>query len=317
MKIDAFTHVRPRSYVKSAQDILGPSYNPSVYPGPPIWDVDLRVRNMDEDEIDQQIITHTVPPIEQTSTDPALAARLATASNNAIQDMADRHPTRIIPIGVVALNNVEQAIQEADRCLTQHGMKGILMYSNAGGRLMHDPELLPFFEYMNGQSRPIWIHPYTNPRRNTIDYNIDFNIDQVFGWPFDTVVCMTCLIFGGVLDRFPNLKFITHHAGATIPFFEQRIQSHPGGADKLRKPLLDYYRGFYVDTAIQGSVGGLAASYAFYGADHILFGTDTPYASPDGKGHARDTIASIQALPASAQEKDQILSGNVLRLIGD
>src|SRR5919204_316039 len=157
MKIDAFTHVRPEAYVERAQAILGPSYERSTYGHPALWDVDARVRHLDEDEIDK----------------------------------------------------------------------------------------------------------------------------QVFGWPFDTVVAMTCLTFGGVLDRFPNLKFIPHHAGAAVPFFEQRMQTHPGGAAKLKRPLLDYYRSFYVDSAIQGSRGGMEASCQFYGADHILFGTDTPYASAD------------------------------------
>jgi predicted TIM-barrel fold metal-dependent hydrolase len=73
-------------------------------------------------------------------------------------------------------------------------------------------------------------------------------------------ICMTCLISGGVLDWFPNLTFITHHAGASIPFFEQRIRPHPGDTSHLKKPLLDYYWMFYVDTAIQGSIGGIMAS---------------------------------------------------------
>ena len=316
MKIDAFTHVRPQSYVERAQALLGDAYRGGAYGRPELWDIDARVRHMDEAEIDKQVITHTVPPIEQTTTDPKLAAELAVASNNAILDLANRYPDRIIPIGVVAMNNIEAAIKEAERCLTQLGMRGILIYTNAGGRLLHDPALLPFFEFMAGQQRLIWIHPYFNPNRPGLDYNIALNIEQVFGWPFDTVVAMTCLIFGGVLDRFPNLTFITHHAGASIPFFEQRIRTHPGNTSHLKKPLLDYYRMFYVDTAIQGSIGGMLASYAFYGPDHILLGTDTPYASEDGKGNARETIASVQALPIPPAQKEQILGGNLCQLLG-
>jgi amidohydrolase family protein len=99
---------------------------------------------------------------------------------------------RLIPIGTAAMNDVEAACKEAERC-------------------------------------PIWIHPYFNPSRPDPEIDLPgLNIAQVFGWPFDTVIAMTCLIYGGVLDRFPNLKFITHHAGASIPFFEQRMATHPG-----------------------------------------------------------------------------------------
>ena len=77
----------------------------------------------------------------------------------------------------------------------------------------------------------------------------------------------------------------------------------------------DYYRSFYVDSAIQGSIGGIQASYAFYGADHILFGTDMPYASQNGDGNTK-CIASINALGVPAAEKDKMFGGNLLRLIG-
>ncbi len=215
------------------------------------------------------------------------------------------------------MNDVEAACREAERCLTQLGMKGILIYTNANGRFLHDPALAPFFEYMNGRAEPIWIHPYFNPRRPDPEVELQgLNIAQVFGWPFDTVIAMTCLIYGGVLDRFPNLTFITHHAGAGIPFFEQRMATYPGHAPQLKKPMLDYYRSFYVDSAIQGSIGGMRASYAFYGADHILFGTDMPYASANGDGNAKQCIASIDALGVSSAEKERMFAGNLLRLIG-
>src|SRR5262249_55937991 len=81
--------------------------------------------------VDKQVITHTVPPIEQAAADPGIAAQLAVASNNAVLDMANEYPDRLIPIGTVAMNDVEAACREAERCLTQLGMKGILISSHA------------------------------------------------------------------------------------------------------------------------------------------------------------------------------------------
>ena len=317
MKIDAFSHVRPRAYAEAAERLLGQPSRPAPPALAPLWDAGRRIEHLDAAEVDKQIITHTVPPIEQATADPKIAARLAVASNNAVVDMANEHPDRLIPIGTVAMHDVEAACREAERCLTQLGMKGILIYTNANGRFLHDPALSPFFAYMNGREEPIWIHPYFNPSRPDPQVDLQgLNIAQVFGWPFDTVIAMTCLIYGGVLDRFPNLRFITHHAGAGIPFFEQRMATHPGQAPQLTKPMLEYYRSFYVDSAIQGSIGGMQASHAFYGADHILFGTDMPYASANGDGNARQCIASIEALGIPAADKERMFSGNLLRLIG-
>ena len=329
MKIDAFSHVRPRAYAEVVERLVGSSASmarfggragaASARPGmAPLWDASLRIKHLDDAGVDKQVITHTVPPIEQATTDPNLAAQLAVASNNAVLEMANAYPDRLIPIGTVAMNDVEAACKEAERCLTRLGMKGILIYTNANGKFLHDPALAPFFEYMNGQDKPIWIHPYFNPSRPDPEIDLPgLNIAQVFGWPFDTVIAMTCLIYGGVLDRFPNLRFITHHAGAGIPVFEQRMATHPGQAPQLKRPMLEYYRSFYVDSAIQGSIGGMQASYAFYGAGQILFGTDMPYASANGDGNARQCVASIDALSVPPASRERMFSGNLLRLIGD
>jgi uncharacterized protein len=258
VKIDAFSHVRPRAYAEVMERLVGSSAGMVRFGGragtararpgmAPLWDADLRIKYLDDAEVDKQVITHTVPPIEQAATDPGLAAQLAIASNNAVLDMANAHPE---------MNDVEAACRAAERCLTQLGMKGILIYTNANGRFLHDPALEPFFAYMNGQDKPIWIHPYFNPSRPDPEIDLPgLNIAQVFGWPFDTVIAMTCLIYGGVLDRFPNLRFITHHAGAGIPFFEQRMATHSGQAPQLKKPMREYYRSFYVDSAIQARSG--------------------------------------------------------------
>ena len=319
MKIDAFTHVSPQRYLDRRRAVEGSAFRDTSQRLPELRDIDARVRNMDEAGIDRQVITLAVPPVEHAATDPKLAAELASVANESIIDMAERFPERVIPTGTVALNNVESALKEAERCITRLGMKGIQICTNIGGRPLHDPELLPFFELMSRLNRPIWIHPYNNPQRLSYGFDFPVSIEQVFGWPFDTAAAMTSLIFGGVLDRFPDLVFITHHAGALVPFFEQRIATHvePEAQARLKKPVMDYYRMFYVDTAVQGSAAALLASSAFYGAGHMLLGTDTPFplVTGGGKGYARETLAGVAALPLPPAEKERILGGNLQRLL--
>jgi hypothetical protein len=140
VKIDAFSHVRPRAYAEIVERLVGSSAGMARFVGggaasarpalAPLWDASLRIRHLDDAEVDKQVITHTVPPIEQAAADPDVAAQLAIASNNAVLDMANAHPDRFIPIGTVAMNDVEAACKEAERCLTRLGMKGILIYTN-------------------------------------------------------------------------------------------------------------------------------------------------------------------------------------------
>jgi len=110
-------------------------------------------------------------------------------------------------------------------------------------------------------------------------------IFHIFGWPYETSAAMTRLVFSGILERYPNLKFITHHCGAMVPYLEQRIIGAYDHAEILRgarykqglaKPPIEYFRMFYYDTAIYGSTPGLMCAYAFCGADHMLFGTNMP-----------------------------------------
>jgi predicted TIM-barrel fold metal-dependent hydrolase len=320
MRIDAFTHVSPERYLARRAQVEGSRFRDITGRLPQLKDGSARVRNMDEAGIDKQVITLAVPPIEQISEEPRLAVELARLANDTIAEMASAFSGRMIPVGAVALTDVDATLREAERCIDDLGMAGIQICTNVAGRPLHDREIQPFFDLMARRGRPVWMHPYFNPAHSSEPYGLPLSIEQVFGWPFDSTVAMTSLIFGGVLDRYPGLTFITHHAGAMIPFFEQRIVTHlaPEDQARLARPLLDYYRSFYVDTAVQGSTGALLASCSFYGPDRLLLGTDTPYplVTGEGKGYARETVASVESLPISQEQKQEILGGNVARLLG-
>jgi aminocarboxymuconate-semialdehyde decarboxylase len=135
---------------------------------------------------------------------------------------------------------------------------------------------------------------------------------------------MARLAFGGVFDRCPSLKVITHHAGGLVPFFhkrnelawhfnEQLLGYTREGAPRERPPL-DLYRRFYCDTAIQGNPSALMCAHEFFGADHMVFATDTPYDNEYGERVYRETIAGVDAMPISAAAREQIYEGNARRL---
>jgi predicted TIM-barrel fold metal-dependent hydrolase len=327
--VDAFTHVLPAEYVQEVRAALGADpFGAIIAALPPIYDVEARLRTMDEAGVSRQVLTLSYPPIEELFPDPALAARLARVANDGIAELAARHPDRFLPVGTAVLSDVEAALKESERCLGELGMKGMLIYTSVLGQPLDDPRFLPFFELMAQRGRPIWLHP-TRPRSRP-DYSGEeesrYWVWQVFGWPYETAAAMTRLIFSGILDRFPGLTFITHHAGALVPFFERRIEScmsmfdrYLDGSrllDRLPRPLMDYYRSFYVDTAVQASPGALLAAYAFYGPERILFGTDAPYPdAPRGTGLAAEGIEAVRSLPIPEAHKGQILWGNAQRLL--
>ncbi len=135
---------------------------------------------------------------------------------------------------------------------------------------------------------------------------------------------MTRLAMSGIFEKLPTLKIITHHCGAMVPFFEQRINvgymSHLSRmgfkhAPVLKKRPLDYFRMFYGDTALYGSLPGLTCGYAFFGADHMLFATDMPYDPQLGDIYIRETIRAVEGMDIADSEKKKIFAENAKEMM--
>ena len=83
----------------------------------------------------------------------------------------------------------------------------------------------------------------------------------------------------------------------------------------LSKPPIEYYRMFYADTALYGATPSLMCGYAFFGPDHLLFGTDMPYDCENGARYTRQTIAAIEKMEITKSDKAQIYNYNAMRLL--
>src|SRR4029434_4453282 len=145
---------------------------------------------------------------------------------------------------------------------------------------------------------------------------------------YETSVAMGRLVFSGIFDRHPGLKIITHYLGAVIPFCAGRggggldqlgsrsDDPEDGGAlGRLRRRPIDYFRMFYGDTALFGAWHAMESGLAFFGADHVLFGTDMPFDPEKGTGFIRETIAAMDRRRSGEEEKAAIYEGNARRLL--
>lgn len=337
MKIDAFTHVMPKGYLArleraAAGTKMGSFISAITSPG--LYDLDARIRVMDEFGIDQQVITLSSPPIEAAVENPKQAAELAVVANDEIAEMAARYPARFIPVGTIAMNNMDAAVKETERCLRDLGMKGILIYSNARRRAIDHAEFFPFYSMMAKAGLPIWIHPARG--LDYADYvdetESKYEIAMAIGWAYETTLAMTRLVFSGVFEQCPGIKFVIHHAGAFVPLLEKRLAGiyspNRPGADftykvaatgataKLKKAPIDYFRMFYTDTVGHGSTVAVVAAYAFFGVSKLLFGTDSPFDFDNGREFTREHLGVIDNLMICPEEKELIYAGNFERLIG-
>ena len=129
---------------------------------------------------------------------------------------------------------------------------------------------------------------------------------------------MARLVYSGVFDTYPGLRVITHHAGAMVPHFAGRLASPLEDPDRaailagLDRDPMDYFRGFYADTAMFGATHAVRCAVEFFGADHVLFGTDMPLGGPSV---VEDTIADIEALDLPDADAAAIFGGNARRVL--
>jgi len=324
MKIDIFSHITPPEFVKVFEKKVPPQVSEHLpYKWlPSLSDLETRFRVMDDRKDVVEVLTLTNPPLEALAA-PAVAVELAKAANDHMADLVARYPDRFIAaVAALPLNDLDASLKETDRAVKDLNFRGIQIFTDVTGKPLDAPELMPLYEKMAQYDLPIWIHPNMGgPPAGKPDpaMGMDMMGFQVTG---RSASAMTRLVYSGVFDRFPNIKFITHHCGASVPYFCNRIEMQSNMFKKmqvagpgLRRPVPDYYRMFYADTALHGSVPGLMCGYHFFGAERLLFGTDMPFDAEMGVWSVRKTVESIEQMGISDGDKERIFELNARELL--
>jgi aminocarboxymuconate-semialdehyde decarboxylase len=329
MKIDIFTHVMPKRYKEALYRYADrfPTEKAVQDRRPTLTDHDARLRKMDGYPDLVQVLSTTMPPLEEI-VGPDEAAELARICNDEMAEMVAKNPGRYVAaIANLPLNNMDASLKEAERAVTKLGFKGIQIYTRLNGKPISTDEMMPLYRMMCDYDLPIWIHPMRSSSQP--DYSAEtasfHQLFSIIGWPYDTTAAMLRLIFAGIFEKLPTIKFITHHLGGMVPYFSDRIVVHYNnglqrlGADRfpgLTRHPIEYLRMFYADTALDGNSNyALECGLAFFGEDHVLFGTDMPYDVENGGVSIRETIRAIDGMKISDAARAKIYEGNARRLL--
>jgi predicted TIM-barrel fold metal-dependent hydrolase len=332
MKIDIFNHVMPVKYLDMMkQHSKDPGIVKRMASLRMLWDIEARVQMLEQWPDLQQVLTLAVPSPELVG-GPDLSPELARIANDGMAEMVARWPKKF-PAFVASLpmNNIPAALEEMDRAIGQLGARGVQVCTNVNGRALDEPEFYPVFERVtNKHDLPVWMHPVRSATR--ADYVGEpiskYEIWQVLGWPYETSVAMARMVFSGLLERLPNLRLITHHCGAMIPFLAGRCEtlwaqlgSRSAGENyeevlkRMSKKPIEYLRMFYADTVLGGSSSALRCGLDFFGADKIVFASDCPFDPEGGPMFIREGMRSVEDLNLSDEDKRKIYFGNAIRLL--
>jgi predicted TIM-barrel fold metal-dependent hydrolase len=326
MKIDIFAHILPSKYLDAVDKLTtsGSFLKGWVKDAPTLSDLDSRFRIMDKYEGYVQVLT--ISGAHKMNNLPE-AAELAKIANDEVAELISRYPDRFVAgVATLPMNNMDAALMEVDRAINELKFRGAEIWAPTNGKPIDLPEFLPLYEKMSQYDLPIWIHPTRGPTYP--DYSSEneskYGLFGTFGYCYETTIAMARLVFSHVLQKYPDLKFITHHCGGMVPYFAQRIvvrydflemrrkETHKQG---LTKPLIDNFQMFYNDTALNGSTPALMCAYAFFGAEHLLFATDMPFDSQMGDVCVRDTIRSVEQMDIPDSDKRKIFEDNARKIL--
>lgn len=328
MKVDIHAHYVPKDSLKVTQEI-GKRYNIKITRdekgrelitrdekrgfGPfreEFHDLDLRLRIMDRAGIDIQALSaQNFFFLYWMMAEEGL--EFAQWLNDEFASAVKKQPKRFVALATVPLQDSQRAAQELERAVKKLGLKGVQIGSNVNGCYFDDPGLYPFWEATQALDVLIFVHPtHVVGAERMRDYNL-FNL---IGNPAETSLAFAKCIFGGVLEKFPRLKFCLAHAGGFLPYtwgrLERGYKTTPACQEKISKPPSEYLKLFYFDT-ISHSQMALEYLVQNFGAGHVLLGSDYPFDMGDP-----EPWTTVNNLKIGTKDKEKIAGGNAATLLG-
>ena len=330
--IDAYNHFFPKRYFDA---LLGSpagakDLGKRVRGIPALFDLDCRLRVVDQFEDYVQVLSHGLPPLERLF-GPEKSPEMARLANDGLAEIVAKHPRQFAGYSALLPMNVpEAAVKEAARVLG-NGANAIQLATNAAGAPIDQAQFWPVYEVIEKSGKPILLHPART--REMPDYPTEtyskYEICSVLGWPYETAVALARFVFSGIMDRYPNLKIISHHLGGVIPYLDGRIahsfdqlgartsdEDYGALLNRLKKRPYDYFKSFYGDTAVEGSRAAMICGIEFFTPDHVLFASDCPFDKEKGPGYIRDTTKVIGSLDLADADREKICYRNAQRLFG-
>jgi aminocarboxymuconate-semialdehyde decarboxylase len=300
MRIDLHTHIVPEHWEDFASRYGGGRWPRLVHRDPcraaimtgdavfreitdRSWDPERRIEDMSRLGIDRQVLSP--PPVMFCYWAEARAGQaFARMQNESVAAIVARHPQRFLGMATVPLQDPSVAIEELRHARERLDLRAVEIGTCPAGRDFDDPALFPFFAACRDLGMAVFVHPaepLVGQERLTKWY-----FPLIVGNPLETAVAISKLIFGGVLERLPDLRICFAHGGGAFPFTLGRLDHgwsvRPEGPEAIPKPPREYAQRLHFDS-LTHSAANLRFLVAEFGADRVAMGSDYPFdmGSPD------------------------------------
>jgi aminocarboxymuconate-semialdehyde decarboxylase len=273
-------------------------------------DLAYRQEVLEQHSVTMQVVTLTTPGTHVET--PATAARLASMVNDEFKEAIDTRGHRFTALATLPLNDPAASLKEFRRATGDLGMRGAMLFSNINGVALSDQRFWPIYEAANEAGSVLYIHP-AHPVN--VDMMQEYWLMPLVGFLFDTTLAAASIVFSGVAERFPRIRWALCHLGGAIPYLAERLDRGFHAFRDCRahidRPPSTYLRDFYYDT-VNFNQGALKLAIEFAGADHVLAGSDYPHQI----GSISSMLDAIGKLPVTEDEREGIRWRNAARLLG-
>lgn len=322
--VDFHNHYYPPAYLDAIRS--GPSNytvteddqgNPVLHsPGdknyivPGHRDLDVRLAAIDAAGVHLQVLTFTAPgTLIET---PARSAELAPLVNDRLASVVAEQGRRFSALATLPLNSPTAATVEFERATTELGLPGAMLFGNVNGTPLSDQRFWPIYERASERESVLYIHP-TYPMG--VEAMSEYWLMPLVGFLFDTTLAAAGLVYSGVVERFPGIRWVLGHLGGAIPYLAERLDRGYDAFEECRahisQPPSTYLREFYYDT-VNFDPKSLRLAIDFAGVDHVVAGSDYPHQI----GSLEKMIQSIEALELPNGDRERIFGANALVLLG-
>ncbi len=272
---------------------------------PDFYAAERMLVDMDQAGIEMAAIS-SAPPTLSYWAEPAAARRLAPLLNDSITERVGAHPDRFLGLATLPMQDIQAARHEATRAIRELKLHGFMIGSNINGKNLDHPDLFPLFETIADLGVPLLIHPYIPAGAERMQ---DYYLHNLLGMVGETGLAIATVIYGGILERLPNLQIIFAHAGGVFPYIVGRMDhGYKVRIEECQKmiphPPSHYMRQLHFDCM---AFDARAMKYLVdqVGAEQVLLGSDYPFDMGPIGGPVREVVANPYL---TEEEKNQICS---------
>ena len=288
--VDVHAHFLTDYYVAAA--VAAGHVRPDGMPAWPVWSAEAHLRLMDRHGIERSLLSISSPGVHFG--DDGAARALARRVNDHGAEVARARPDRFGVFAILPLPDVEGALHEIGHAYDELRADGVALETNAGGHYLGDAAFEPVLAELDRRRAVVFVHPTSPPNWASVALG---QPRPMLEFLFDTTRAVTNLIMRGAIERYPNLRMIIPHGGATLPLLGERIELFRSlfvtgdQADPARTPTRELLRRLWYDMAGTPFPVQIPTLAAGVGAQHVLYGSDycfTPAAGIDAQVRSID-----------------------------